>query len=286
MDPPASAILLLSCPDQRGIVAAVADLIFRHGGSIFHAEQHIDSEGGFFFQRVEFGLDGLDLGRDEIEPAMAPIIERFGMRCTLRFSDDVLRTAVLVSREPHCLHDLLARRDMGELNAEIPLVISNHSDHAALVAHFGVEYAHLPVEADAKPAQEAAMLERLAHHRVDLVVLARYMQILSPGFVARFPNRIINIHHSFLPAFAGGRPYQQAYERGVKVIGATAHYVTAALDEGPIIEQDVVRVTHRDAVDDLVRKGRDLEKVVLARAVRLHLASRVLVHGRKTIVFD
>ena len=286
MDAPASAILLLSCPDQRGSVAAVADLIFRHGGSIFHAEQHIDQQGGFFFQRVEFGLDGFDLDRDEIVPAMGPILERFGMSCTLRFSDDALRTAILVSRQPHCLHDLLARWEMGELAAEIPLVVSNHPDHADLAAHFGVEYAHLPVTSADKSAQEAAVMERLAEHRIDLVVLARYMQILSAGFVDRFPNRIINIHHSFLPAFAGGRPYHQAYERGVKVIGATAHYVTAALDDGPIIEQDVTRVTHRDGPDDLVRKGRDLEKVVLARAVRLHLASRVLVHGRKTIVFD
>jgi formyltetrahydrofolate deformylase len=286
VDAPVSAILLLSCPDQRGIVAAVADLIFRHGGSIFHAEQHIDAQGGFFFQRVEFGLDGFDLGRDEIVPAMGPILERFGMHCTLRFSDDALRTAILVSKQPHCLHDLLARWDMGELDAEVPVVISNHPDHAAVASHFGVEYVHLPVPPAEKGAQEAAVLETLARHRIDLVVLARYMQILSPGFVGRFPNRIINIHHSFLPAFAGGRPYHQAYERGVKVIGATAHYVTATLDDGPIIEQDVVRVTHRDGLDDLMRKGRDLEKVVLARAVRLHLASRVLVHGRKTIVFD
>jgi formyltetrahydrofolate deformylase len=282
---PATASLLLSCQDQPGLVAAVADFVFRHGGNILHAEQHIDREVGIFFQRVEFDLDGFGLDRGEILAAFAPLRDRFGMRCEVRFSDDIARVAILVSKQPHCLADLLARWRSGELRAEIPIVISNHLDHAAVVRFNGPAYEHVPVDRANRPAQEAAVIEALAAHRADLVVLARYMQILSPAFVARFPNRIINIHHSFLPAFVGAQPYRQAYERGVKLIGATAHYATDELDEGPIIEQDVARVSHRDSVDDLVRKGRDLEKVVLARAVRAHLEHRVLAYGRKTVVF-
>ena len=282
---PVTAILLLSCPDQKGLVATVSDFVFRHGGNIVHADQHTDEQEGIFFQRVEFRLDGFDLARDEIEPALASIVDRFGMDHVVRFSDQVPRVAILVSRQPHCMYDLLARWRMGELRAEIPLVISNHPDHADAVEHFGVAYHHLPVEGD-KAAQEGAVLDLLERHRVDLVVLARYMQILSGAVTSRYPERIINIHHSFLPAFAGGRPYHQAHERGVKIVGVTAHYVTEELDQGPIIDQDVVRVTHRDTVRDMIRKGRDLEKVVLARAVRVHLASRVLVYGNKTVVFD
>ena len=281
-----TAILLLSCPDQKGIVAAVADFIFRYGGNIVHAEQHTDEAEGVFFQRVEFRLQGFGLGRQEIVPTMTPIVDRFGMDCTLRFSDDVPKVAILVSREAHCMHDLLARWRMGEMAADIPLVISNHPDHADVAAYFGVAFHHLPVTPETKADQEAAMLELLKEHAVDAVVLARYMQVLSAEFVGEYPNRIINIHHSFLPAFAGGRPYHRAHERGVKLVGVTAHYATADLDEGPIIDQDVVRVTHRDTVNDMMRKGRDLEKVVLARALRLHLASRILVYRNKTVVFD
>ena len=283
---PPTAVLLLSCPDQKGLVATVSDFIFRHGGNIVHADQHTDEREGVFFQRVEFRLDGFALERHEIEPALAAVVDRFGMQHEVRFSDEVPRMAILLSRHAHCMYDLLARWNMGEIRAEIPLVISNHPDHADLVEHFGVAYHHLPLEAGGKPRQEAALNALLDGHGVDVVVLARYMQVLSGDFTARWPERIINIHHSFLPAFAGGRPYHQAHERGVKLIGVTAHYVTAELDQGPIIDQDVVRVSHRDTVDDLVRKGRDLEKVVLARAVRLHLASRVLVYGNKTVVFD
>jgi formyltetrahydrofolate deformylase len=280
-----TASLLLSCRDQPGLVAAVAEFVFRHGGNILHADQHVDHEVGIFFQRVEFDLDGFTLGRDEISPTFAPVAARFDMRCDVRFSDDIPRVAILVSKQPHCLHDLLGRWQSGELRAEIPVVISNHPDHHDAVRFNRAAYEHLPVDPTGRAAQEAALLDVLADQRIDLVVLARYMQILSPGFVQRFPSRIINIHHSFLPAFVGAQPYRQAYERGVKLIGATAHYATEELDEGPIIEQDVARVSHRDSVEDLVRKGRDLETVVLARAVRAHLENRVLTYGRKTVVF-
>ncbi|MHC5003713.1 MAG: formyltetrahydrofolate deformylase [Planctomycetota bacterium] len=283
---PPTGILLLSCPDQKGLVSTVADFVFRHGGNIVHADQHTDREEGIFLQRVEFELDSLTIGRDEIGAAFAPLAERLGMRWTVRYSDDVRRMAILVSRYGHCAYDLLARHRLGELPAELPIVISNHEDLASIGCEFPVEFHHLPVTPETRARQEQAILDLLRGHDVDLVVLARYMQILSPDLVRRHENRIINIHHSFLPAFAGGRPYHKAHERGVKIIGATAHYVTAALDEGPIIEQDVVRVSHRDSVDDLVHKGRDLEKVVLARAVHLHLENRVLVYGNKTVVFD
>jgi formyltetrahydrofolate deformylase len=281
----ATATLLLSCPDQKGLVATMADWVYRHDGNIVHADQHTDASESVFFQRIEFELEGFDLDRAEIVPALSPLLERFAMRCDVRFSDERPKVAVLVSKQAHCMYDLLARWRMGELEADIPLVISNHPDHADVAAHFDVEFAHLPVTPESRIEQESAMLALLAEHDIDLVVLARYMQVLSAGFVAKYPNRIINIHHSFLPAFAGGRPYHQAHDRGVKLIGVTAHYATAELDEGPIIEQDVARVTHRDNVEDLVRKGRDLEMIVLARAVRAHLAHRVLVYGRKTVVF-
>jgi formyltetrahydrofolate deformylase len=281
-----TGILLVSCPDTKGIVAGLSDFVFRHGGDIVHAEQHTDEQEKVFFQRIEFRLDDLDLGRDEILPALAPLIQRFSMRCDLRFSDQVSRMAILVSKQAHCLFDLLARWQMGELPAEITLIISNHPDHAEAAAHFGVPYDFLPVTPDTKAQQEKAMLERLAGAGVDLIVLARYMQILSPQVVDEYQERIINIHHSFLPAFVGGRPYHQAHDRGVKLIGVTAHYATAELDQGPIIEQDVVRVSHRDSVEELIRKGRDLEMLALARAVRFHLTHRILVYGNKTVVFS
>ncbi len=228
-------------------------------------------------------MTGFAIGRAEIEPAFRPIAERFDMTWSLRFSDYVPRVALLVSKAHHCMYDILARWRMGELRAEIPIVISNHPDGREIVEEFGVAYDQLPA---GKEAQEARIVAQLDAHRIDLVILARYMQVLSDDVVSRYPNRIINIHHSFLPAFAGARPYHQAYERGVKIIGATAHYATPELDQGPIIDQDVAPVSHRDSVADLVRKGRDLERVVLARAVDLHLRNRVLVYGNKTVVFD
>jgi formyltetrahydrofolate deformylase len=281
-----TATLLISCRDRKGLVAAVSDFLSRNGGNIIHSDQHTDQEEGIFLQRVEWMLDGFALGREEVADAFAPVAERLGMQWSVHFSEDVPRLALFTSKLPHCLLDLLARWRMGELRAEIPLVISNHPDHREVAEHFGVAYHHLPVTPENKARQEAAAQQLLEAHGIDLIVLARYMQVLTGEFVARWENRVINIHHSFLPAFAGARPYHQAHERGVKVIGATAHYVTAELDEGPIIEQDVARVSHRDAVEDLVRKGRDLEKVVLARAVRLHVKNRVLVYRNKTVVFD
>jgi formyltetrahydrofolate deformylase len=279
-------VLLVSCPDRAGIVAAVAAFVAEHGGNVVDLQQHTDHTDGAFFQRVELELDGVDLARDEIAGAFRPVAERFDMRWSLRFTDERPRVAVLASKEPHCLHDLLNRWRTGELAIDLALVASNHPDHAATAEWYGVPHAHLPIVDGDKAGQEAALQAQLDEHRVDLVVLARYMQVLSPGFCAAWPERIINIHHSFLPAFQGARPYHQAHERGVKVIGVTAHYATAELDDGPIIDQDVLRVSHRDDVDDLRRKGRDLEVAVLARAVRAHTEHKVLVYGRRTVVFD
>jgi formyltetrahydrofolate deformylase len=281
-----TGILLVSCPDQPGIVAAVASFVAGHGGNVIDLQQHTDHTDGAFFQRVEFELDRFDLGRTEIAEAFAPVADRYSMRWSLRFSDERLRVGVLASTEAHCLHDLLNRWRTGELPVDLAVVVSNHPDHAELAAWFGVPYHHLPIVDGHRAAQEDAVREALEHHTVGLVVLARYMQILSAGFCATWPERIINIHHSFLPAFQGARPYHQAHERGVKLVGVTAHYATAELDDGPIIDQDVIRVTHRDDVDDLRRKGRDLEVAVLARAVRAHVNHRVLVYGRRTVVFD
>ncbi len=281
-----AAVLLLSCPDQRGIVAAVANFIADHDGNIVHADQHLDAAPSgqpVFFQRVEFELAGFGVGRDEISTAFAPVAERFGMAAEVRFTDQRTPTAILASRQPHCLADLLVRWSSGELDCDLRVVVSNHPDHAELCAGLGVPYVHHPVTDDG--AQEAGVLATLVEHGVELVVLARYMRILSPRAIAAYPNRIINIHHSFLPAFAGANPYRQAHDRGVKLIGATAHYATEDLDEGPIIDQETVRVSHRDDVAGLTRAGRDLETIVLARAVRAHLEHRILVYGRKTIVF-
>jgi formyltetrahydrofolate deformylase len=285
-----TAVLLLSCPDQRGVVAATAQFIAAHDGNIVHAEQHVDPGTGdgaaVFFQRVEFELDGFGLERDSIVDAFAPTAERLEMNVDVRFSDVPTPTAIMASRQPHCLYDLLTRWRSGELPMDLRVVVSNHPDHGDIAEHMGVPYLHLPVTPDTRDQQESAVLAALDEHGVELVVMARYMQILSDRFVEAHPNRIINIHHSFLPAFVGANPYRQAFERGVKLIGATAHYATAELDEGPIIEQDTVHVTHRDDVQRLTARGRDLETIVLARAVRAHLEHRVLVHGRKTVVFS
>jgi formyltetrahydrofolate deformylase len=266
-------------------VHAVAQFVLDIGGNITHAEQHVDREAGVFFQRVEFDLAAARISRDEVAAAFAPVAVRFGMDVRVRFSDERPRVALLASREPHCLADLLGRWRGGELAADVVSVISNHAVHQPLAQFAGVPFHHLPVGPDSRAERDARLIELLDGYGVELVVLARYMQILGPGVVATYPSRIINIHHSFLPAFAGARPYHQAQKRGVKLIGATAHYASADLDEGPIITQDVTAVSHRDSVDDLVRKGRDLETVVLARAVRAHVEHRTLVFGNKTIVF-
>jgi formyltetrahydrofolate deformylase len=285
-DAPVTATLLISCRDQKGLVAAVSDFLYRNDGNIIHADQHTDQEEGVFLQRVEWQLDGFAVPREQIAESFEPLASRFGMDWRLHFSDYVPRVAIFTSRLSHCLYDLLARWRMGEFRATVPLIISNHEDHRSIADDFGVPFHHLPITPESKASQEERALDLLAQAQVDLVILARYMQVLGEGFVDRFPNRVINIHHSFLPAFAGARPYHHAHERGVKIIGATAHYVTRELDQGPIIEQDVARVSHRDAVEDLIRKGRDLEKIVLARAVDLHLRNRVVVYGNKTVVFD
>ncbi len=280
----ATATLLISCPDQRGLVAKLANFIYANGGNIIHADQHTDVTAGLFLSRIEWQLEGFNLPRDLIGPAFNAIAQPLNAQWQLHFSDTVRRIAIWVSRQDHCLLDLLWRQRSGELQAEIPLIISNHEQLGAIAQQFQIDYYTVPITAATKPEQEAQQLALLQEYQIDLVVLAKYMQILSPDFLGRFTN-VINIHHSFLPAFAGANPYQRAYDRGVKIIGATAHYATADLDEGPIIEQDVVRVSHRDNVADLIRKGKDLERVVLARAVRLHLQNRVLVYGNRTVVF-
>lgn len=285
MPDPATARLLIAAPDRSGLVAAITGFVAEHGGSIVDADQHTDRESGVFFQRIEFSLDGLDMDRRQLLDALLPVTEPLGMSWRLRYSDEVRRVAVLVSRLDHCLYDLLVRVATGDLPMEIAFVAGNHPDCAVAAERFGTEFHHLPVSDENRTQQEQAMQDLADAAGVELVILARYMQVLTPEFVGRFPSRIINIHHSFLPAFVGGRPYHQAYERGVKVIGVTAHYATADLDTGPIIDQAVTPVSHRDDVADLVRLGRDLETVVLARAVRLHLTDRVLVHGGKTVVF-
>jgi len=282
----AHAVLLLSCPDQRGIVASVSNFIFGHNGNIVTADQHTTATRKIFFMRIEWEMEGFDLGRDEIGREFGPLAERFGMKWELHFTDVATRIAIFASRHPHCLHDLMLRRRMGELSAEIPLVISNHPDLRPVAEQFGASFLHFPITPESKREQERREIEELEKHGVDLIVLARYMQVLTNDFVDRYPHRIINIHHSFLPTFAGGDPYLQAYHRGVKVIGATSHYVTESLDDGPIIAQDVIKISHRDAIEGMRIKGKDLERIVLARAVRLHLERRVLVHGQKTIVFE
>ncbi|MEH2059098.1 MAG: formyltetrahydrofolate deformylase [Nostoc sp.] len=280
-----TATLLISCPDQRGLVAKFANFIYSNGGNIIHADQHTDFAAGLFLTRIEWQLDGFNLPREFIAPAFNAIAQPLGAKWEIRFSDTVPRIAIWVSRQDHCLFDLIWRQRAKEFIAEIPLIISNHSNLKVVAEQFNIEFQHIPITKDNKSEQESKQLEILRQYKIDLVVLAKYMQIVSADFISQFPQ-IINIHHSFLPAFIGANPYHRAFERGVKIIGATAHYATADLDAGPIIEQDVVRVSHRDEVDDLVRKGKDLERIVLARAVRSHLQNRVLVYGNRTVVFE
>jgi formyltetrahydrofolate deformylase len=287
MTPPApiTATLRVSCRDRTGLVAALSDFVFRNGGNILDADQHAEVETGLFFMRLRWELSGFQLARPEIEMAVRVLAARYELEWELTYSDVRPRVAVFASQAPHCLYDLLLAHQLGELGGDLVAVVSNHQALRPVAGHFGVPFEHVPVAAGDKRSAEARQQELLAAWKIDLVVLARYMQILSPAFVAGWPSRIINIHHSFLPAFVGARPYHQAKERGVKVIGATAHYVTSDLDQGPIIEQDVCRVSHRDDVGELVRKGGELERRVLTHAVRLHLERRVLVSGNRTIVF-
>ena len=280
------AILLLWSPDRPGIVAEVSHFIFTYGGNIIESSQHNDPVSDTFLMRIEWDLSGFALPEEKIEAAFEPIAMKFGMTFRIEFSSRTTRMAILVSQYDHCLYDLLLRNREGETHADIRLIISNHEKLRPVAELFGIEFHHVPVRRETKAEAEARQLELLKEHAIDLVILARYMQILSSTFVAAFPNQIVNIHHSFLPAFVGAKPYHQAYERGVKIIGATSHYVTDSLDEGPIIEQDVTRVSHRDSIESMVRKGRDLEKLVLSRAVKLHLEHRVMALGNRTVVFD
>ncbi len=281
-----TATLLITCPDRKGIVAAIADFLFQHNANILHADQHQDAENNLFLMRVEWDLAGFSLDPAHFSQHFAEVSKRFNMEWQLKLSQKPLRVAIMVSQYDHCLADLLHRHKNGELVCDIPLIISNHRDTEALAKFYGVDFQYIPVSKDNKAEAEAQQFALFAKYEIDLIVLARYMQILSPDFVARFPKKIINIHHSFLPAFIGARPYHRAFERGVKLIGATSHYVSEVLDEGPIIEQGIDRISHRDQVEDLIQKGRDLERVVLSKAVRWHIESRILLYANKTVIFD
>lgn len=281
-----SAILLIDCPDQKGLVAAIADFLYAHGGNILHADQHKDKQLGQFFMRVEWEQKEFDLDSAEFVREFEPMAGRLHMHWQLFYSQQRPLVAIFVSRQLHCLADLLYRHQTGELSCEIAFIVSNHTDAEPLARFYGIPFHVVAVNPANKATVEASQLRLLRDAKVELVILARYMQILSPEFVAEYPHQIINVHHSFLPAFTGARPYHAAFERGVKLIGATSHYATENLDEGPIIEQDVARISHRDAPEDLIQKGRDLERVVLARAVRWHLERRILCYGNKTVVFD
>ncbi|MEI8032604.1 MAG: formyltetrahydrofolate deformylase [Chlorobiaceae bacterium] len=279
-------ILLLSCPDRSGLVSRISHFIFERGGNILDLDEHVDPVDKTFFIRVSWSTERFSIPVSELEDAFTPLAKEFGASWSLRFSGRKMRIAVFVSRYDHCLQELLWRNRIGEFAVDIALIVSNHPDLAPLAEHYGIPFHVFPVTRDTRAEAERQQIELLEQHSIDTVVLARYMQVLSAEFVDHYRERIINIHHSFLPAFVGGSPYRQAYERGVKIIGATSHFVTEELDQGPIIEQDIVRVSHKDTIDDLVRKGRDLERLVLAKAVRLHSQHRILVNGKKTVVFD
>ena len=297
-----TAVLLIDCPDQKGLVARVSSLLYQRGANILHADQHQDHNLGLFFMRVEWALNGelplpSALNSSELpaaglfdlegfKSAFAPLARELGMRWKLSSGSELPRVALFCSQYLHCMADLLHRWRTGELHCEIPLIISNHHDVEKLAAFYGIPFEFVEINAARRDQAEARQLELLASKKVDLVVLARYMQVLSSDFVAHYPAAIINVHHSFLPAFTGAKPYHAAHARGVKLIGATSHYVTDVLDDGPIIEQDVARISHRDQVEDLVARGRDLERIVLSRAVRWHLDQRILCYGNKTVVFD
>ncbi len=282
-----TAILSMHCPDRPGLVAGLTGIIHEAGGNILHLDQWVNHEENMFFMRVEWDMTGFAIPRGELDGWFESRFgSRHGVSYTLHLSDERPRMAIFVSKMPHCLYDMLARQAAGEWRVDIPLIVSNHPDLEQVARRFGVEFRCLPVTPDSKAGQEEAVLALLAGYGIDMVVLARYMQVLSDDFIQRYPHPVVNIHHSFLPAFMGARPYHAAHARGVKLIGATSHFVTAALDEGPIIEQDVVQITHKDTVDRLVRKGQDLEKIVLSRAVSKILDHRVLAYGNRTVVFE
>jgi formyltetrahydrofolate deformylase len=281
-----TAILLAECPDQAGIIAKVTNFLTKNNGNIVDLEQHVDTADKHFFMRVEWQLENFSIDREQIQKTFSEEVgSALNMNWQIAFSDIKPRLALFVSQHGHCLFDILSRYQSGEWDVEIPLVISNHKNHQSLAENAGIAFHHIPITADNKQQQEQAQLDLLAKHQIDTIVLARYMQILSANFIDHYPHQIINIHHSFLPAFPGARPYHSAHERGVKIIGATSHYVTTELDAGPIIEQDIVRIRHNDNIEDLKRKGQDNEKIVLSRAIRHHLMHKVLVYKNRCIVF-
>jgi formyltetrahydrofolate deformylase len=281
-----NAILLVQCPDRRGLDAALADFIYQHNGNILHFEEHQVGERGFYLARIEWSLEGFQLDLKDFPRKFGLVAEKFAMSWRLTLGSNQLRVAIFVSKYDHCLADLLYRQRNGELACEIPLIISNHADAKRHADFYGIPYHVIPVAKENKPEAEQQELDLLRKNSIDLIVLARYMQVLSTGFIRHYPQQIINIHHSFLPAFVGAKPHHQAYERGVKLIGATAHYVMEVLDDGPIIEQGVARISHRDTLEDLVEKGRDMERVALSRAVRWHIENRILLYGYKTVIFE
>lgn len=282
-----TAILRIHCPDQRGLVARVTDFIHRNNGNILALDQHTDREESRFFMRIEWELNGFELTPDQIHPAFQHAIATpCQMTWKLNFSHHTPRMAIMVSKLTHCLYDLLARHQGGELKVEIPLIVGNHAELEKVAHQFQIPFHHLRIDAHNKAEQEQKQLQLMLEHQIDFIVLARYMQILSGHFIDRFPEQIINIHHSFLPAFAGAKPYHAAYARGVKIIGATSHYVTRELDAGPIVEQDIIRISHHDSIDSLVQKGKDLEKIVLSRAVQAHVEHKTLVYRNKTVIFN
>ena len=281
-----TAILLVQCPDRAGLDATISEFIYRYDGSILHFEQHLAGEERYYLARVEWDLEGFRLDMKDFDAAFGPVAHKFGMNWVIALGHYRPRVAIFVSKYDHCLVDLLYRQRNGELRCDFPLIISNHLDTKCHADFYGVPFHHIPVTKENKPQAEAQQLELLRANNIDLAVLARYMQVLSTDFIVQFPQPIINIHHSFLPAFVGAKPHQQAHDRGVKLTGATAHYVTEVLDDGPIIEQGVVRISHRDSLEDMVEKGRDVEKVVLSRAVRWHIENRILLYGNKTVIFE
>ena len=284
---PRSATLLIYCKDKHGIIAIVTDFIYKHDGNIIYLDQYVDEEENEFYMRVEWELENFVISPDKIDDIFREgIAKKFKMNYRLYFSDEKLKMAVFVSKLPHCLYDIISRCQSGEWPVEIPLIVSNHDTLKPVADNFGIDFFQFDINPGTKTEQEGKEIELLQKHNIDFIVLARYMQILSDNFIKNYPERIINIHHSFLPAFPGAKPYHSAHKRGVKIIGATSHYVTAELDEGPIIEQDVARVTHKDSIKDLIRKGRDLEKIVLSRAILSHFQRKTLVYKNRTIVFN
>ncbi|MGI9553764.1 MAG: formyltetrahydrofolate deformylase [Thermodesulfobacteriota bacterium] len=282
-----SAILLVYCPDRTGLVSSITEFIFKNGGNIIDLDQHVDIENKVFFMRVEWSLDDFAIPKEKIGEFFNTLIgEKYDMNWEIHFSEDVPRMAIFVSKLSHCLYDILSRTQSAEWKVNIPLIISNHPDLEEVAKKFDIDYHQIKIGKENKADAEAEQLKLLKEYNIDFIVLARYMQILTDNFVKNYPNKIINIHHSFLPAFAGAKPYHSAHERGVKIIGATSHYATAELDAGPIIEQDIIRVSHTDSVEDLVRKGKDLEKIVLSRAIWSHLKRNVLVFDNRTVVFN